>query len=175
MAAPAFGNLSVGQLSVTTLQLAGDLSVNRHIVTSGGNPTEQPEQPLAAAVRFLSAAATPPVQSPSAPVTARRQACLSPLILTSGSAARRMSLSRPLVLPPAVSHITSTRDTNAVFQLAAPHRRRPAPPLPSITSSSIEVILRLFFCIISICQRKNQRKNYPQKKYFIVSVKTLSA
>jgi cytoskeletal protein CcmA (bactofilin family) len=35
----SFGNLSVGQLSVTTLQLAGDLSVNRHIITSGGNPT----------------------------------------------------------------------------------------------------------------------------------------
>lgn len=35
----SFGSLNVGQLSVTSLQLTGDLSVNRHIVTGGGNPT----------------------------------------------------------------------------------------------------------------------------------------
>jgi cytoskeletal protein CcmA (bactofilin family) len=38
----SFGGLSVGQLSVTSLQLTGDLSVNRHIVTSGGNPSRTP-------------------------------------------------------------------------------------------------------------------------------------
>lgn len=38
----SFGGLSVGQLSVTTLQLTGDLSVNRHIATSGGNPSRSP-------------------------------------------------------------------------------------------------------------------------------------
>jgi hypothetical protein len=35
----SFGSLNVGQLSVTSLQLSGDLSINRHIVTGGGNPT----------------------------------------------------------------------------------------------------------------------------------------
>lgn len=35
----SFGSLNVGQLSVTSLQLTGDLSINRHLVTGGGNPT----------------------------------------------------------------------------------------------------------------------------------------
>jgi hypothetical protein len=33
-----FGNLAASQLTVTSLQLKGDLSVNRHVVTAGGNP-----------------------------------------------------------------------------------------------------------------------------------------
>ncbi len=35
----SFGTLNVGQLSVTGFQLSGDLSLNRHIITGGGNPT----------------------------------------------------------------------------------------------------------------------------------------
>jgi cytoskeletal protein CcmA (bactofilin family) len=35
----SFGNLSVSGLSVTTLQLRGDLNLKRHIVTRGGNPS----------------------------------------------------------------------------------------------------------------------------------------
>jgi len=34
----SFGNLSVSTLGVTTLQLRGDISINQHIVASGGNP-----------------------------------------------------------------------------------------------------------------------------------------
>ncbi len=35
----SFGTLNVGQLSVTSFQLSGDLSINRHILTGGGNPS----------------------------------------------------------------------------------------------------------------------------------------
>jgi hypothetical protein len=35
----SFGGLNVGQLSVTSFQLSGDLSLNRHIITGGGTPT----------------------------------------------------------------------------------------------------------------------------------------
>jgi hypothetical protein len=36
--AASFGSLSVSTLNVTNLQLKGDLSVSKHITTSGGNP-----------------------------------------------------------------------------------------------------------------------------------------
>lgn len=35
----SFGSLSVSQLTVSTLQLKSDLSLSRHVVTSGGTPT----------------------------------------------------------------------------------------------------------------------------------------
>jgi hypothetical protein len=34
----SFGSLNVSSLSITTLQLKGDISLNQHVVTSGGNP-----------------------------------------------------------------------------------------------------------------------------------------
>jgi cytoskeletal protein CcmA (bactofilin family) len=36
----SFGNLSAGTLSVTNLQLSGDISINRHIVTNGTSPAK---------------------------------------------------------------------------------------------------------------------------------------
>jgi hypothetical protein len=36
--AASFGSLSVSQLAVTSLQLKGDLTLSKHITTSGGNP-----------------------------------------------------------------------------------------------------------------------------------------
>lgn len=36
----SFGNLSAGTLSVTSLELNGDLGLNRHIVTSGNSPSK---------------------------------------------------------------------------------------------------------------------------------------
>jgi hypothetical protein len=36
--AASFGNLNVSTLSVTSLQLRGDININQHIIASGGNP-----------------------------------------------------------------------------------------------------------------------------------------